>query len=179
MLTQSRGGAIALALVLSLVFLWRPNIKALVFGSMVLTAAVLMFMTSNYWERIESIGTVAEVERGSISKRRLFVEVGADLFLDNPLFGIGMGNFGSELAKSHPEWADRDKVAHNMYLDVFVENGVIAGLVYLSLLASALFGPIRYDRKNIHTRKSYGIGFLLCDVSVFTYGGRVIPFTGR
>jgi O-antigen ligase len=159
-LTQSRGGAVTLALILLFLFLRRPSVKVFSVG-IVLVSIGLLFVSEDYWERMEDLRTIgAESESGSISIRYQFIEAGIDAFLRHPVLGVGMGNFGRVLQISgHKQ--DASEVAHNMYLEFFVENGTIAGLLFLILLGAAVLQSIRYDRYNRLEHSAYGLGFCI------------------
>jgi len=160
-LTQSRGGAVTLALILILLFLRRPSIKVFSVG-IVLVSVGLLFASAEYWERLESLGTIggADTEEGSFNIRYRFIEAGINSFLQNPVLGVGMGNFGRVLQLSGSGFTENiSEVAHNMYLEFFVENGAIAGLLFLTLLAAAVLQSIRYDTYDRLERSAYGLGF--------------------
>ncbi len=159
-LTQSRGGAVTLALILILLFLRRPSIKVFSVG-IVLVSVGLLFASAEYWERLESLGTIGkDSESGSFNIRYRFIEAGINSFLQNPVLGVGMGNFGRVLQLSGSGFTENiSEVAHNMYLEFFVENGAIAGLLFLTLLAAAVLQSIRYDTYDRLERSAYGLGF--------------------
>ena len=157
-LTQSRGGAVTLALILFFLFLRRPSVKVFSVG-IVLVSIGLLFVSADYWERLESLGTIGEdSESRAISLRYQFIEVGIDGFLRHPVLGVGMGNFGRLLVDSGLKH-NISEVAHNMYLEFFVENGAIAGLLFLTLLAAAVLQSIRYDTYDRLEHSAYGLGF--------------------
>lgn len=159
-LTQSRGGAVALALILLFLFLRRPSIKVFSAG-VVLVAVGLLFVSADYWERLQSLGAIgSDSEYGSINIRFRYIEAGIDNFLRNPVFGVGMGNFGQSLVLYESGFGDwTGHVAHNMYLEFFVENGAIAGLLFLTLLGTIVVRSIRYDGYTQSENTAYGLGF--------------------
>jgi O-antigen ligase len=158
-LTQSRGGAVTLALILFCLFLRRPSIKVFSVG-IVFVSVGLLFVPADYWERLQSLSTIGEdSEYGSIEVRYRFIEAGIETFLRHPVLGVGMGNYGRALVFYDLGFGNWYYVAHNMYLEFFVENGAIAGLLFLSLLAAAVLQSIRYDTYNRLERSAYGLGF--------------------
>ena len=160
-LTQSRGGTLALLLVLLLLFLRRPSVKTFAAGTVLLATAGILFMSSGYWERMETISTIGNSGDGSLQERYRFAQVGIGTFLDHPVLGVGIGNFGEALAAVDPQYAGTNKVAHNMYLEFFVENGAFAGIVFLTLLGSAVLYPFRYGQRNRLSNSEYNLGFCL------------------
>jgi O-antigen ligase len=157
-LTQSRGGGLALLLILLLFYLRRPSIKVTVIGISALTVGFLM-TSAAYLERMQSVTTVGASKDGSLDIRFQLVETGIDVLLANPVLGVGIGNFGKAFAQSNSNFAISDFAAHNMYLEFFVENGVIAGLLFLTLMAVAVLRSLKYDTLNNRESSIYGLGF--------------------
>ncbi len=100
---------------------------------------------------LSRIMTSSEVEPGnSFSKniRFLFSSVGLEMFRDNPVVGVGADNFGLEFNKyraiisARPEnrslvQGNEDALperAHNEYLQIFSELGIIGGFIFLLFL---------------------------------------------
>ncbi|ONG38529.1 hypothetical protein BKE30_12300 [Alkanindiges hydrocarboniclasticus] len=77
-------------------------------------------------------GDLEETDQGSIGTRSdLFLEA-YSFFLKNPISGIGLGNFKaySVYGFDYP---------HNAHLEVFTENGLFIGIIYLLFIAYGLF----------------------------------------
>jgi O-antigen ligase len=93
--------------------------------------------------------------------RARYVRAGLEVFVENPGLGVGMGNFGKAILIVDPSSTDANpnRVAHNLYLEFFTENGVFAGLLFLAWLAAALRSSIQYDTSNELEHASYGLGF--------------------
>jgi O-antigen ligase len=123
-LTQSRGAMLALAaglgVFLTARFGWRT---ALLIGAVLLPAAALLLAG-----RITAIST----GEGTAQERIQIWSDGLMLMREAPLFGVGKDKF--DLVIGH--------VAHNSYLQCFVELGVLGGAFFLGafyLAASQLF----------------------------------------
>jgi O-antigen ligase len=80
------------------------------------------------WDRIGSIHD--EISEGTLTKRTYIWAAGMDVFREHPLMGIGAGAFGASVYSK----LDVPYVAHNSYLSVLVEMGVIGELLFIALL---------------------------------------------
>jgi len=96
----------------------------------------------------------------SISSRSLMLQVGWDLFKDHWLIGVGWGNFGYAFQQRSSWLADRfsqfeglgaaydpnDLGAHNMYLELAVETGIVGLFLWLGLLVVTFRGCREVER---------------------------------
>ena len=145
-LTYSRGGAIVLTVVLSLIFfqhLRKFNPKHLGFvGALGVVAFVIIVISlpSSYWSRQKSIRT--GVGDSSIMGRISYLYVGWDSFKKNPVLGSGPGTFNQVYAGARyaftPGYSrtkeDLRRDAHNTYLEVTVGTGIPGLAVFLTIV---------------------------------------------
>jgi len=135
-LTFSRGGYLGLlagAIAIAVIFWSRIGKKyKLAALAAVGLAAVVLSVSSPVSQRFFSIFNFREgSNQGRIETWRQAVEVVAS----HPLLGVGIGNYPLEIKASA---SYRDPIyAHNAYLDVAAETGIIAALVWIALLFSA------------------------------------------
>jgi len=136
-LTKSRGGFLGLICVLAILYFknlsWKTTLGAL---SIVFFLAVFGFAT-DYWSRINTLKT-GEFQGQSLESRTDFVKKGLVIFYENMLTGVGPGEFGKKYMqmKSGNFMISNSKkgpVAHNLYLEFAVENGII-GIILLLLI---------------------------------------------
>jgi O-antigen ligase len=156
-LTQSRGGGLALILVSIFLLLRRPSIKTMAVG-VVLLAAALVVTPVTYLERMETVTEVGDADDKSLDHRLHFVVLGVEVFIRHPILGVGLGNFGTAISEIDPKFGP-GQAAHNMYLEFFVENGLFAGLLFLTILASAFFTLMRFGKLDYVEPRSYDLGF--------------------
>ncbi|MBT8085169.1 MAG: hypothetical protein HKN35_13835 [Woeseia sp.] len=157
MLTQSRGGGLAMALVLFLLYLRKPSLNVSIIGGVLLIVG-LALMPSDYWDRMESLATIGDSKDGSLDIRYRLLAEGMRVFVENPFTGVGIGNFGNALTAARTGIYE-DLVAHNMYLEFFAENGAFAGILFMGLLLVALLSSLRFDKFYGTKYSSYGLGF--------------------
>jgi len=111
-----------------------------------LVVGILVFVPAHYWQKVNSLQQLTSSITLDWSLRvRLMALHGAwDLFLDNLLTGVGLGNFP---ARSGSDVFQR-MVAHNAYLEVAVGVGLFGIAAYLTMLGFVFAG----FRKAIRTK---------------------------
>jgi O-antigen ligase len=62
-------------------------------------------------------------------------QTGASMFMDNPVFGVGIGNYNAAYAQYHIfPWIHSPGHAHNYYINIAAETGILGLLAYLGLV---------------------------------------------
>ena len=133
--TLSRGGMLALFTVLFLIGLKEAqNRKSLViiFGLIVL--GILIVPWDLFLPRFRSISKLTSDV--SIIQRLKILKGGVAMFFDHPLFGVGVGNFLAH-SKLYTNTLIH-RVAHNTYLEVAAETGILGITLFLAILTTAL-----------------------------------------
>jgi probable O-glycosylation ligase (exosortase A-associated) len=137
--TQSRGGFIGLVAVLGgLLYFSRQRIRKLVL-LVVLTAILVPLMPTKYFDEVRSISDTSDSTREDrfYSWRR-----GWEMFIDNPLLGVGAGNYPWRVGEYELKSTEYDprllrghggRVAHSLYFTLLPELG-LAGLVLYSAI---------------------------------------------
>lgn len=143
-LTQSRGAIIGLVFGTTIAFgracLKRPSliVPALIIG--------LLFghlLPEGLWERLSglenltNVSTIAEADaEGSAAERLEIQQVALRIFLDNPIFGVGLGAYGESNALYAPHLGRKD--THNTYLSLAAEVGLPGLILWCATFVSAL-----------------------------------------
>lgn len=144
-LTHSRGGFIGL-LVGGGIILFKAFKKRELMAGLLLTGAIVMFMfltPQGYWERMSTI-----VEPGddyNITSPAGRIEVwkrGLQFVIENPITGVGIGNFTTAEGLSHKDVGGKWSTAHNSFIQIGGELGV-GGLILFILLFYYLFKSLR------------------------------------
>ncbi len=141
LLTASRGGFLAICgalLIIPLVFRRLPRPTKAVLGCSVLLAifALAGSIPAARWQRIATIPQ--ELSSGTLGDRRLIWAAGLQLFRESPGFGVGLGAFSSAVNKH----LGNGVVAHNAYLTVLVETGLLGAMLFGMALV-LLAGQVR------------------------------------
>jgi O-antigen ligase len=121
--------------------------------AMVIAIAVMIpLVPQKYWERAS---TITQFSDPAIGKRLAGWKVGTDLFMENPLIGVGFGMFRYEyFMKSITSSDVRFKMgldAHNLYIHTAAETGIF-GLLFLILLIIFTFKYLSAAKKNFMTK---------------------------
>ena len=149
LLTGSRSGVIALGAVLLAAILvggrWRGG-AAIV--AIVLAVAATVFVAVYAPPEVrERITQTSPGEVSSDEGRTTIWQVGWRMVEDQPIRGIGVGNYAGSainyvlepgLLTRTDQIIDTPKVAHNIYLHVLAELGVIGLLIFLAILGFCL-----------------------------------------
>jgi hypothetical protein len=131
-MTFSRTGGIAAAMVGAAALLWvRPRWKAV---AVLLVVATLAFALApeQYRGRLQSVSP----DDWSLKLRYRIWARGLEMTKARPLLGVGIGTFTEHYARMAPP---PKRSAHNVFIEVLAEMGVLGLLSYLALLAMVLW----------------------------------------
>jgi len=82
-----------------------------------------------------------------LTHRTLLWAAGLDAFRNHPFLGVGSGAYGLTILKvadfSYMTGSAANAVAHNTFLSILVELGVVGALLLFMLLASMVYSAIR------------------------------------
>jgi O-antigen ligase len=151
LLTASRG-----ALVTSLVALGIVPVTALLRGSRAVAAtlvaggivfgAVCFVVPVTSWERLSTITT--DATEGTMGDRRMIWKAGLEVLPSHPLVGVGSGAYEDSVAPIIgrpntvlPNGVVAHFVAHNTYLSILVECGLVGFSIMVALVV-VIFGHV-------------------------------------
>jgi len=154
-MTHSRGGALALG-VISLVMLLRTRRKAL--GALVLATAIspaVYMVRETYFDRL---ATLEHPDEESSARSRIdYAYAALRMWKDYPLLGVGFGTY-NQMALWDKYAGLNGAVVHNTYLQMLVDSGTGALLVYVVLLWGAIIWlgvSVRQMRRNCPSLEIY------------------------
>jgi O-antigen ligase len=139
MLTLSRGGFLGLAALAT--YCWLRSPKKIASAALIALLAVLMIQVApeKYGAEIRSIWEEGANE-GTTGEDRLYIwGIGWDMFLDNPVLGVGGGNFPVRFGDYEGEqrlhgvtrvW----RAAHSLYFTLFPELGLVGTAIFFALV---------------------------------------------
>ena len=137
-LTVSRGGTFCMLIALSLI-LWTlrsiPMSNRIVIAVMcaVAVVAAVTLVPATSWKRLAS--AASEVSEGTLNSRTVLWKAGLNEFQYMPFGGVGAGAYPEASAKAIGRpWAFV-AVAHNSFISVMVETGLIGLGLFAGLLA--------------------------------------------
>jgi putative inorganic carbon (HCO3(-)) transporter len=159
--TFSRGGFIALSLVGLILLVQQTARPGRILLSLVLLLGVVQFLPRNYTERLATTfdflpGSGNDIRNESSFRGRTSeVLVAWLIFIDHPIRGAGLNNykhFYQEYAQPLG-WDNRreERSAHNLFLEVAAETGVLGIATFGAILGTALYGLHRTRRTLLQT----------------------------
>jgi O-antigen ligase len=186
-LTVSKGTLLALAVLFPVCFLGRSFGFAIKRITLVALVASIPAASIFLWLVNESMKLSVEMDigkllyesflntdQGSYSERKDANATSWEMFLDNPILGVGIGNYGENYESYKPADAntaqnDVTLTPNNIVLNLLAENGVL-GLALFSGMLSVLIVKCRRCLKPLHPGSFehatvlgllYGIGAML------------------
>lgn len=183
LLTYSRASTVTLGLVTLYIIMrsWKRLTRGEVVGFAAAVLLVLFMLPGLVFERVESLSRGEDDP--SLKSRWSYILVGYEIFKDHPLFGVGPNNY--KVAYASPEYkrygylsesniemgrerGRQGRAAHNMYIEVLTEVGVV-GLGLLGCLLFLCWRELRASAKRLEAGRegdlflwvrSLEIGFL-------------------
>ncbi len=142
-ITQSRGGFVGL--IATGVYCWlrtkRKFVTALIIGILALFAVIMA--PPQYWYEVRSI-TEQGTSKGTGEARIYTWTIGWHIFLENPIMGVGQGNFPYVFGEYEREVTGSDdpfhgrsvagRAAHSIYFTMLPELGLIGTFTILAMI---------------------------------------------
>lgn len=167
---QSR--ALFLVIIFYLIFLFsnvigkKKMLKSAIWFVLVFSVIILILpndLVTNVNDRFNTLGFLFKdevvVENYSIATRTDLLSKGMNIFMENPLFGSGLGSFMS--------YGDVvTHLSHNDYLLVLSEQGLVGILVFLMLIFSHVFQAY-INMKSNSNFINIGLFLSICGVSIY------------
>lgn len=170
-MSGSRGAVVAALPSLALMALTLRKNKALLAAVGVGITVMLLFVldTSVLTDRFSNM----ESGDNSYLMRRLGAMIALDMFTENPLFGIGLGQFRMEFRYASSSGFFMD--THSMYLRILAEQGLIGAISYLPYIGTVVWICFSNIRRTWNTpRESMAMGLAaatLCWLACSATGG--------
>lgn len=104
-----------------------------------------------------------ELPDGSVSERYALLVGGARMFLDNYIFGVGLGNFQEH---SIEYGSNLKHESHNTYIEILAELGLVGAAIFFWLILSTLSKFKLLEKK--YFNNSYESFITGCKISFFS-----------
>jgi putative inorganic carbon (HCO3(-)) transporter len=127
---------------------------------------------ADYFGVFDVRGVKVDDSNYAIVERMAHWESAAMMFAAHPVLGVGIGNYAAAYpAYALPNWSDPLGHAHNYYLNVAAEAGLIGLLAYLSLWAVAVWQGWRAVRATSGWQRGVAAGLLGMIVALSVHNG--------
>jgi O-antigen ligase len=186
-LTASRGALLSLsAIAIGALVMFNLKGKIITISLMLLTFIVFYNVFDSYqglkrYEQIVNSGSVMESQ--AVKVRMEITAIGLQIFMENPIWGIGAGNFQTETKDMDTEYNGYlygGIAPHNMYTQILAELGIIGfilfGWFYFSIFENILDGIRNRNPEISRIAKILLFAFIAIMVSMVTSGNYVKPF---
>jgi putative inorganic carbon (HCO3(-)) transporter len=143
-LTQSRGGLLALAgLTIMAVWLLAPRltIRIEILCGITLICLLTVPPLLNHFDRLQGVDDYTEFGRLAAW------QAAVSMFLEHPLLGVGYGNYKFLSADLVPGALPGTLEAHNLYLELLAETGLVGFLSIGALLGAFFFLSLKAVHK--------------------------------
>ncbi len=180
-MTKSRGGILAMATTLVLLF-YRSRHKLWAFALILLLLIPPLYLFR--YQFVDRVSTLAEpTEDPSVQARLYHFKLSLRMWRDYWLLGVGFGNENYIMHQSRytdprefselPPESQRPLKVHNSYLQMLVDSGIFAALIFVYLIGNAI---VRLQRSAKRWRKEnptfarYAYGLQISLIAFAQYG---------
>jgi len=176
-LTLSRTGLIVVCM--ALVAVWYRVLReqgfVLMAGSVAALCVITLMLPDAFWQRAGSIRPAVENEEGTFGTRVQLWRIGLRMIEDRPVTGVGPGNFMPAFERyARGPLLRKPKVAHNAYVSVAAEEGMVGFALFMILNLLAL----AHARRAIHRATRLGLRDLVILAVIVEVNLLVIVGTG-
>ena len=185
LLTQSRGALLATGVFVLFLFVKTKRRGRLLLKLAVVAALIVPLAPKSTWDRLGGLGKMTSSEtfedvdpEGSARNRYNIWRVASLIIHDHPVTGVGSGAypFAHEVYSVQNNFDRRDqgrRDTHSTYLNILAENGAPGFVLFLAMLASALWDAERVRRRCRHAlpREAEQLALLQCGVLSFLFAG--------
>jgi O-antigen ligase len=155
--TRSRGAFVGLVIVLAIIG-WEHRRRL---GALVLMGLLALFTYTHthyaYWERVDTLKSSETTMREGEGGRVMQMKFAMEIMKLRPLTGVGLGNFVNAkvmLLSMNPEYKVTTQVAHNSYLELGAEIGIL-GMILFSYLVVRSILDCRNIEKSFSGNEEY------------------------
>lgn len=146
--TFSRGGYLGMIFGVGavIILLWREISfrRKIILG--LVSASAIVFLLTTSQSIVNRFLSSFDFSEGSNTERIENWHQGSEIFANNFLLGVGIGNYSLEI---NPTIAYRAPVhAHNLYLDLGAEMGILALIIWIALITITIYQLYQTSRNS-------------------------------
>ncbi len=156
--------AISISYLLIILFALKNKFLSLFLILIILFSSFLFFKTSP--ESIARFNSITNVsyQNQSNYERLLMWQSAKNMFIEHPLFGVGIGNYHEQYMNNYRSPYSREDQwhPHNVPLAMLSETGIIGGLSYFALFIYLFYSSIS---TYLHKKNLSSFAYLICLIS--------------
>lgn len=147
------------------ILLSKINIKRilLIFISIFISIFILLQISPNSLTRLKSISDIS-YQNQSNYERLLMWQSATNMFIDHPIYGVGIDNYYNEYIHNYRSPLSREKQhhPHNVLLTFLSETGLLGTFGYVTLFLYLFYHSIKTYIKNYNI---FALAYLACLIS--------------
>ena len=151
--TESRGGLVGLAIGLGILAMCVKQRLKLVAALVIGFLCISPWISTSYQERVAGIFSEEDKRDDSAKSRVITWNLAFLIWQDNPVVGVGLGNFSPVKdqyddriqdinGKLHDLIFNRERMPHGMYQGLLAETGTIGALLFVALILFNVCSPL-------------------------------------
>lgn len=154
--TYSRGAYIALGILFILIMIEQRVRPVYWFSAAAVAMVVFSLLPASYVGRFQTLTLLSPstengiYQEGSFRGRSSKMLTGLVMFTDNPVLGVGAGNYPNNYQKYTVEVglerSTEEQEAHSLYIEILSETGIVGIISFLGFCAFLLIGLYRIRR---------------------------------
>ncbi|MDO8752699.1 MAG: O-antigen ligase family protein, partial [Anaerolineales bacterium] len=162
--SYSRGAYLALAIIFVLVALGQRLHPLIWFAGLAAVVLALPFLPASYTERFLTLSLLSPTnptaiyQEDSFRSRSSEMLTGFNMFIQNPLLGVGAGNYPNNYQKYTAdlglEWRSGERQPHSLYSQILAETGIVGGIAFIGF-AFLLLTSLSRTRQSIENLAEY------------------------
>ncbi|MCX7918388.1 MAG: O-antigen ligase family protein [bacterium] len=155
--TYSRGGYLCSMFgLIPLIFLFKKQInlnQLFWICSLIIISIALITICSQFpkmelqSEKLETFSSRLTKPTSTVSERFQYWNIAKQMISDHPFVGTGIGSFAIRYGKYKPVGVGETKYAHNLFLQIWVEQGLLGLLSFIGLMITLVYFTFRYLKK--------------------------------
>lgn len=187
MLTQSRTAFVSVAAFAFFVWIYSKKKIGMAVFFIICMIVTWQFASEETKSRFETLGNATEVittdnvddavlEHGSMAARWRLIHRSFSIFLENPIIGVGIGNFVVASYRKYDKWFP----THNLYTQILAELGIIGFLLFALIILTTTrnLNKARAILKEISEEETF-LDYMAMAVKIFLFMRLVVGLFGH
>lgn len=161
-ISESRGGFIGLASIL--IYSWFRSNRKIIFTLLLFIVILFGYIMAppTYFDEVNSITSEnTESNKYGTGSQRIYAwKIGWRIFLDNPIIGVGQGNYPWRVGETEDmmgvQWQTRSlagRAAHSLYFTLLPELGIVGTILFVCLIVFSI-KDLAYVKRVVKVKNS-------------------------